>query len=457
MNNRFTEKAENALNRSVFIAEDFGHTYIGTEHILLSLIEDDSSTASFILNKFNIKYEKLKKAIKEYSGTGAKSTLSIKDITPKGRRILEASYDYSIKFGNGKIGTEHILISILEEKETIAIKLIKTLGADINSIKEELLSYCKSKEQSAQKTGKELGGTFLKQYGKNMTSQAYDGVFDPVIGREKETDRIIRVLSRKNKNNPCLVGEAGVGKTAIIEGLAARIAKGDVPPSLKTKQIISVDLTSMVAGAKYRGDFEERIKNIINEATKNKSVILFIDEIHTIVGAGAAEGAIDAANILKPQLSRADIQIIGATTYSEYQKYIAKDPALERRFQPITITEPSRDATVKMLLGLKERYEAFHNVIIPESVIVTAVEMSIRYIPERYLPDKAIDVIDEACAYAINNNSTKSEELKLLDDSLRQILDNKESAIINQDFEKAIICKNEEVYSRDLLFELNMI
>jgi ATP-dependent Clp protease ATP-binding subunit ClpC len=444
MSNRFTEKAEKALNRSVSLAEELGHTYIGTEHLLLSIIEDELTTASFILKKHGIKFEKIEKAIKDYSGTGTKSTLSSRDITPKGRRILESSYEYAAKFSGGTIGTEHILSAILDERDCVAVKLIRSLGKDISPIKDDLLSLGKIKEGASLKINNNTNIPNLKQHGKNMTELARNGEFDPVIGRESETERIIRVLSRKNKNNPCLVGEAGVGKTAIIEGLATRIAKGEVPEALKDKEIISVDLTSMVAGSKYRGDFEERIKNIINEATKNKSIILFIDEIHTIVGAGAAEGAIDAANILKPQLSRADIQIIGATTYSEYYKYIAKDPALERRFQPIHIKEPSIDETVSMLLGLKSKYEAFHKINIPNEAIELAVKLSVRYISDRFLPDKAIDVIDEACAFVNSKNNKLDTKIKLLDEKLNEVLKQKEEAIINQNFEVAFLLKSKE-------------
>ena len=405
MSDRFTQKAENALNRSVKTAERLGHTYIGTEHLLLALAEDELSCAALILKKNEIDKDKISTFIKEYSGIGVKSTLSSKDLTPRARRILEASYNNAIQYGDGTIGTEHILLSLIEERDSVAIKLLKNMRADLGAIRDDVYTLMKSREMTVQKVKKETHSPILKQYGKNLCDLARDGKFDPVIGRDAETDRVVRVLARKNKNNPCLVGEAGVGKTAIVEGLAERIVKNEVPPLLQGKSIISIDLTSMVAGAKYRGDFEDRIKNIINEVVKHKDIILFIDEIHTIVGAGAAEGAIDAANILKPQLARGDIQIIGATTFDEYRRYIEKDAALERRFQPIRINEPSERDTVNMLSALKSRYEDHHGVTIDDAAISECVALSSKYISDRYLPDKAIDVLDEACAMAISNSA----------------------------------------------------
>lgn len=404
MSDRFTQKAENALNRSVKIAETLGHTYIGTEHLLLALTEDELSCAALILKKNGIDKNRLTSHIREYSGTGVKSTLSSKDLTPRARKILEGSYNNAVTYSDGTIGTEHILLSLLDERESVATRLLQTMRADMNSIRDDIYTLIKSRERTVQKVKKENHSPILKQYGKNLCELAKENKFDPVIGRDAETDRVIRVLSRKNKNNPCLIGEAGVGKTAIVEGLAQRIVENDVPPILQGKTIISVDLTSMVAGAKYRGDFEERIKNIINEVVKHKDIILFIDEIHTIVGAGAAEGAIDAANILKPQLARGDLQIIGATTFEEYRKYIERDAALERRFQPVRINEPSEEETVSMLKALKQRYEEHHGVEINDEAIEECVTLSKRYINDRYLPDKAIDILDEACAMAVNKS-----------------------------------------------------
>ena len=405
MSDRFTEKAENALNRSVKAAERLGHTYIGTEHLLLSLAEDELCCASLILKKNGIDRAKLLSVIKDYSGMGVKSKLSSKDLTPRARKILENSYNNAMQFGGGKIGTEHILLSLIDEKDSVAIKILNILKTDLLGIRDDINTLIKNRERTIQSVKKDTISPILKQYGKNLCDLAKDGKFDPVIGRDKETERVIRVLSRKNKNNPCLVGEAGVGKTAVVEGLAQRIVDSNVPEALLGKTIISIDLTSMVAGAKYRGDFEDRIKNIVNEAIKNKDVILFIDEIHTIVGAGAAEGAIDASNILKPQLARGDIQIIGATTFDEYHKYIEKDAALERRFQPIRINEPTESETILMLKAIKERYEDHHGVKIEDTAIDECVLLSSKYVSDRYLPDKAIDILDEACAMAANNHS----------------------------------------------------
>lgn len=405
MSDRFTEKAESALNRSVKIAESLGHTYIGSEHILLSLVDDELSCAALILKKNGIGKDKITNSIKEYSGIGIKSSLSSKDLTPRARKILECSYNNAVQHGDGIIGTEHILLSLIEEKDSVAIKLLKNMRADLNTVRDDIYTLIKSRERTLQKSKKESYSPILKQYGKNLCELAKDEKFDPVIGRDKETDRLIRVLLRKNKNNPCLIGEAGVGKTAIVEGLAQRIIKNEVPYPLAGKTIISIDLTAMIAGAKYRGDFEDRIKNIISEVVKHKDIILFIDEIHTIVGAGAAEGAIDASNILKPQLARGDVQIIGATTHNEYRKYIEKDSALERRFQPIQINEPSIDETINMLRALKKRYEDHHGVIIDDEAITECVILSNKYINDRFLPDKAIDVLDEACAFVSNNQT----------------------------------------------------
>ena len=405
MGDRFTEKAEHALNRSVKTAEKLGHTYIGSEHLLLALSEDEYSCAALILKKNGISKDLIYSSIKEHSGIGVKSSLSSKDLTPRARKILEYAYNNANQYGDGTIGTEHILLSLIEEKECVANKLLKNIKANISGIREDIYALIKSRERTLEKNKRDIHPTVIRQYGKNLCDLAKEGKFDPVIGRDKETDRIIRILSRKNKNNPCLIGEAGVGKTAIVEGLAQRIASNDVPASLLGKTIISLDLTSMVAGAKYRGDFEERVKNIINEVVKHRDIILFIDEIHTIVGAGAAEGSIDASNILKPQLARGDIQIIGATTYDEYRKYIERDAALERRFQPIQINEPTKEETVTMLMALKERYEEHHGVVIEEDAIKECVALSSKYMNERFLPDKAIDVLDEACALVTSKSS----------------------------------------------------
>lgn len=447
MSNRFTEKAEKALNNSVHIAESLGHTYIGSEHILLSITKESDSAAAIILSKSGVSYEKLLETVKEYSGIGTKSILTPKDMTPRCRRIVENSYRISIRYGAVKIGTEHILLSIMEEKESIGMKILTLSGIDTVNINDQLLTLLRTAEKhfESPKIKKDSTESALLQYGKNLTELAKNKRLDPVIGRERETDRLIRILSRKTKNNPCLIGEAGVGKTAIVEGLSARIAEGNVPAQLLGKSIISVDLTSMVAGAKYRGDFEERIKSILSEAVRNKNIILFIDEIHTIVGAGSAEGAIDAANILKPQLSRGEIQLIGATTFAEYHKYIEKDAALERRFQAIKIEEPTQRQTIDILMGLRERYEEHHGVRISEEAIKRAVALSDRYIQDRFFPDKAIDVLDEACAKASVTGCISNSEFVKVEEKIRQIEEEKTNAVKNQDYSLALKLREEEM------------
>lgn len=414
MDNKFTSKAEAALVTSLRMAEELGHTYIGTEHLLLALVEDESSCSALILNRHSVNSEKLKSIITDYSGTGVKSSLTPSDMTPRVKSILEESYNTAIKFGDGIIGTEHILLAIIEENDSVAAKLLKRTKADTNAMRDEIHTLLKMREKHTAGAKKEVATPLLKQYGKNLCELAKEDAFDPVTGRDDEIERIVRILSRKTKNNPCLIGEAGVGKTAIVEALATRIIKGAVPASLVGKTIISLDLTAIVAGAKYRGDFEERIKSIVAEATRNKNIILFIDEIHTIVGAGAAEGAIDASNILKPQLARGELRLIGATTVYEYHKYIEKDTALERRFQPVLINEPTKKTAIKMLNAVKPRYEKHHKVIINDDAIVDCVELATRYINDRFLPDKAIDVLDEACVIASNKAKTHEKTKQIL-------------------------------------------
>ena len=457
MSNKFTEKAENALNSAVRLAESLGHTYIGTEHILLSLYEDDSSCSAVILKRSGIKRKSIFEAIKDYSGVGIKSVLTSKDTTPRCRRILESSYKISRRYSSEQIGTEHVLLALLEERDSVAVKILLRASADVTLLREETLSFLRSTERSVC-THEPLPDALipnLSKYGKNLTRMAENGELEPVIGRERETERLIRILSRKTKNNPCLIGEAGVGKTAIVEGLAMRISKGSVPPSLLGKTLISIDLTSMVAGAKYRGDFEERIKNIMSEASKNSSVILFIDEIHTIVGAGSAEGAIDAANIMKPELSRGNIRLIGATTLKEYRKYIEKDAALERRFQPLTVEEPDIEKTVSILNGIKARYEEHHKIRIADSAIRAAAALSERYIQDRFLPDKAIDVLDEACAKINTNRTINNEKIAKIQEKMRQLSKDKLNAIANSDTSLTLDLRElERVYVGELACEV---
>ena len=424
MNSRFTQKAETALNKSVIIAEALGHTYIGTEHVLIAISEDEGSCASVIMRKSGIGNARLTDAVKTYSGTGKRTRLTSKDTTPRCRKILENSYKNAKKFSSEKIGTEHLLLAILEEKESVALKILNHIGIDVTELRDDTLTFLKASEKAVQgkKANSDAPLPFLKKYARNMSKVASVLGYDPVIGREGEIDRLIRIISRRQKNNPCLIGEAGVGKTAVVEGLAQRITDGTAPDFLRGKSIYAVDFTAMVAGAKYRGDFEERIKGLIDEARGNPNIILFIDEMHTIVGAGSAEGAIDAANIMKPELARGDIRVIGATTLAEYKRYIEKDSALERRFQPILIEEPSREKAIRILEGLKEKYEEHHKVVIEESAIEAAVDLSIRYMTDRFLPDKAIDILDEACAKeAMLQNVEIQEKVRYTYDKLKQL------------------------------------
>lgn len=453
MSNKFTEKAQKALNYAVKYAEEYGHTYIGSEHILISLCQDSLSCSFAILSKCSITKEKIEEGIKEYSGIGTKSTLSAKDMTPRCRQIMENSYKNAIKYSSAKIGTEHLLLAVIEQKDSVANKILEYLGTDMIMLKDEVITFLRSTDKSNAPKKQSESLPFLNQYGKNLTRMAKEDKLDPVIERDNETERLIRILTRRTKNNPCLIGEAGVGKTAIVEGLARRITEGSVPESLANKVVYSIDLTAMIAGAKYRGDFEERIKSIIAEASKNEFVILFIDEIHTIVGAGSAEGAIDAANILKPELARSNIQLIGATTISEYRKYIEKDPALERRFQPLLIEETSVAATINILKKIKEKYENHHNVKITDEAIESAVKLSERYIQDRKLPDKAIDLIDEACAKVnVKNKSTK--KISEIEEKIKQTSVLKEEAVKNKNFKLAeSLHEIESAYTKELYFE----
>lgn len=451
MGNRFTEKGELALSSAVKLAEEYGHSYIGSEHILVALSCDPLSCSFVILSKCKITKDILEKGIREYSGFHDKKELSAQDMTPKCKNIIENSYKYSLKYSSSKIGTEHMLLATVEERDSVAVKILEYIGADLITLKDEIITFLRSTDKSNSSKKQSSGLQFLNQYGKNLIQLARNDKFDPVIGRDKETERLIRILTRRTKNNPCLLGEAGVGKTAIVEGLAKRIADGNVPQQLQKKVIYSVDLTSMIAGAKYRGDFEERIKSIISEASKNENIILFIDEIHTIVGAGAAEGAIDAANILKPELSRSGIQLIGATTFSEYRKYIEKDPALERRFQPLHIEEADGKMTLEILRKLKSRYEDHHNVRITDEALVAAVRYSERYIQDRRMPDKALDMLDEACAKVNVKSNHFSPKIQELEDKLKQLSIDKENAIKKREFESARRLRDSELIAEEEL------
>ena len=421
----FNEKANVALNNAVNAAEDLGHTYIGSEHLLLGILKDTSSTASAVLNSRGISYQKVEESVKLSVGIGMPTELSPDDFTPRSKNIIETSMLIARTSGLPLVGTEHLLLATIRESQSFAAKIISKLGGSLSDIVNDISrsSLGEPGRSNASSARNVTGGKTdtLDKYGRDLTVLAKEGKIDPVIGRQQEIERVTQILSRRTKNNPCLIGEPGVGKTAIAEGLALKIAQNEVPELLKNKRIISLDLTSMVAGTKYRGDFEDRIRNCIEEVTRSGNVILFIDEIHTLVGAGSAEGATDAANILKPSLARGDLQVIGATTIEEYRKNIEKDAALERRFQPVMVGEPTEDEAVEILKGLRDKYEAHHKVKITDEAIQAAVKLSSRYIGDRFLPDKAIDLIDEASSRVRLKAFTPPEEIKQLEDEISEM------------------------------------
>lgn len=446
--NGFTQKANNALNMAVDAAQDMGHTYVGTEHILLGLVSEESGVAASVLQQNGLSAEDLKDLIERTIGTGSRTVITPDDFTPRTKRVMQTAMVLSARLGHGYVGTEHLLMALISERDGYAIRFLEELNVNINSVLSSLKASmgADSEEENQQsgidgmlnKNGQSKGGNnALGKFGRDLTAAAKNGEIDPVIGREEEIQRVIQILSRRTKNNPVLIGEPGVGKTAVAEGLALRIVKGEIPEILKNKKIVSLDLTGMIAGTKYRGDFEERIKAAIDEVKKSKDIILFIDELHTIVGAGSAEGSADAANILKPSLARGDFQVIGATTMEEYRKYIEKDAALERRFQPVTVGEPSQEEAVEILKGLRDRYEAHHKVKITDEAIESAVTLSSRYIADRYLPDKAIDLIDEAASRVRLSSLTYPQEIKELEDKIKKLENEKASAVNEQDFENA--------------------
>ena len=446
----FTEKANLALNLAIEAAEEMGHTYIGSEHILLGLCRENSGVAYAALSDSGVTADKLDELIRSASGEGsAPTSLSPEDFTPRTKRVMQNAVMISARSGAGYVGTEHLLVALLSDRDSYAIRYLGELGASprgiANALGEKLGAEDGYEPTAGGEKQKGDGSTkTLDSFSRDLTEAAKKGEIDPVIGREEEIRRIIQILSRRTKNNPCLIGEPGVGKTAIAEGLALKIAEGQVPEHLRDKRVVALDLTGMLAGTKYRGDFEERIKNAIDEVKKSKDVILFIDELHTIIGAGSAEGSADAANILKPSLARGDFQVIGATTLEEYRKYIEKDAALERRFQPVTVGEPNEEDAIAILKGLRDRYEAHHKVKITDEAIDAAVKLSSRYIADRYLPDKAIDLIDEAASKVRLNALTYPEEIKELEATYDKLEQEKTAAVSEQDFERAAQLRDEQ-------------
>ena len=461
---RFTERARMALAKAQEAAQDMGHSYVGTEHILLGIAAEGEGLGAKVLRDNGLDESMLSELLEKYVGRGAPG-LPAQGLTPGAKRVIELSIIDANRLGHSYIGTEHLLMGLLRETDSTAARLIASTGADVNKIYTDVVELLRSgdyHQQSPQTvssgssgsrfgSGRKSDTKTLDQYSRDLTAAAASGQLDPVIGRSSEIQRVIQILSRRTKNSPVLIGEPGVGKTAIAEGLAQLVASGDVPEDLRSKRIVSLDLTGMLAGTKYRGDFEDRIKNVLKEVQKAGDIILFIDELHTIIGAGAAEGAIDAANILKPALSRGEIQIIGATTLSEYRKHIEKDAALERRFQPVTVNEPSEEESIAIITGLRDKYEAHHKLKITDEAIRAAVTMSGRYINDRFLPDKAIDLMDEAASRVRMKELTAPDELKTIEKRVDALAAEKEAAVKAQDFEGAAKLRDREKEQREEL------
>ena len=473
MTNRFTGRAQNALNGALREAAALGHTFVGSEHLLLGLLTEGESIAAKLMTARGVDAEKFRGAVVELSGAGGRSRVSPADMTPRVRRIIQNSAVEAGRGGQSYVGTEHLLLAILDEPDCVAVRLLTSLSIPVEDLRRDVVGFLTSPtgggreegyatERGGSRGGREErrdtgrgerndrgregihGAPTLTKYGRDLTAKARSGGLDPIIGRERETDRVIRILSRRTKNNPCLIGEPGVGKTAVVEGLCQRIADGNIPEPLKDKTVVTVDIPAMVAGAKYRGEFEDRLKSVMAEAKDKPDIILFIDELHTIVGAGAAEGAVDAANILKPALARGEVRIIGATTAEEYRLHIEKDAALERRFQAVTVGEPTEEEAILILAGLRPRYEAHHRMRITDEALRAAVELSVKYIPDRFLPDKAIDLMDEAAAALRLTSLTEPPDLKRMESELTTLSRDKEEAVKAQEFERAADLRDKE-------------
>ncbi len=469
MNNnadRFTERAKTAIEKAQEAAEELGHSYVGSEHLLLGIVREDGGQGAKVLKENGLTDDLLTELVEKYVGKGTPGT-PVQGLSPRAKRAIELAVGDAGRLGHNFVGTEHLLLGILREPDCTAARIIAGTGLDLNKLYTAVLNMfgagvAASRGAARPTVGSASGRTprskgetkTLDQYSRDLTEMARKGQLDPVIGRDEEIRRVIQILSRRSKNNPVLIGEPGVGKTAIAEGLAQKVALGDVPEDLRDKRIVSLDLTGMLAGTKYRGDFEDRIKNVLKEVQKCGDVILFIDELHTIMGAGAAEGAIDAANILKPALSRGEVQIIGATTLDEYRKHIEKDAALERRFQPVTVDEPTQEESLEILRGLRDKYEAHHKLTISDEALQAAVKLSARYINDRYLPDKAIDLVDEACSAVRMETLTPPEDMKAVEARITALTGEKDEAVKAQDFERAARIRDQEAEQRKELDEL---
>ncbi len=467
MYDKFTDNAKNAINLAREVAYRMSHNYIGTEHLLIGLLEVEG-VASKILEENGVTVEKVLELVNQLiAPNNGVEMMDAGSFTPRSKRILDQSYKEAAKFKAPMVGTEHILIALIRESDCIAVRLLNTLGVNVQKVYIDILTAsgvdvsAAKNEYTAGKGSKAKGKTTatptLDQYSRDLTEYAREGKLDPVIGREGEIQRVVQILSRRTKNNPCLVGEPGVGKTAIAEGLALKIIEGNIPDTIKEKRVVTLDLSGMVAGSKYRGEFEERIKKVISEVISDGNVLLFIDEIHTIIGAGGAEGAIDASNILKPSLARGELQIIGATTREEYRKYIEKDAALERRFQPVVVEEPSEEEAVQILFGLRDKYEAHHQVRITDGALEAAVKLSSRYINDRYLPDKAIDLMDEAASKVRLSTYTSSPEIKDLEQDIKRLEEEKEKAIKAEAYEKAGEIKKQQEAKQEQLEKQKLV
>jgi ATP-dependent Clp protease ATP-binding subunit ClpC len=464
MNDKYTENAREAITKASEIAYQLSHNYVGTEHLLIGLLKAEG-VASKVLEKNGVEVDKVVELVNQLiAPNNTMEAVEVDGFTPRAKRILDQSYKEAIRLKAGLVGTEHILISLLKESDCIAVRLLNTLGINIQKLYVDILTSIGAEMNAAKneyasnkaKTKAKSATPTLDQYSRDLTEYAREGKLDPVIGRDSEIQRVIQILSRRTKNNPCLVGEPGVGKTAIAEGLASKIVEGNIPDIIKDKRVLTLDLSGMVAGSKYRGEFEERIKKVISEVMNDGNVLLFIDEIHTIIGAGGAEGAIDASNILKPSLARGEIQLIGATTREEYRKYIEKDAALERRFQPVVIEEPSEEEAILILKGLRDSYEVHHKVKITDDAIEAAVKMSSRYINDRYLPDKAIDLMDEAASKVRLSTYITSPEVKELEDKLEYLENEKELAIKSEAYERAGDIKKQQEEVKNKLCALQV-
>jgi ATP-dependent Clp protease ATP-binding subunit ClpC len=448
---KFTDRARKVLTLAQDEAQRFNHNYIGTEHLLLGLVREGEGVAARVLENMNVELAKVRTAVEFIIGRGDRPVVGEVGLTPRAKRVIELAIDEARRLGHNYIGTEHLLLGLVREGEGIAAGVLESLGVNLDKVRHEVIRVLSQSSSAGptQETKRASKTPTVDQLGINLTELARSGKMDPVIGREKEIERVIQILSRRLKNNPALIGEPGVGKTAIAEGLAHRIVAGDVPETLLNKRVLTLDIGSLVAGTKYRGEFEERLKKIIEELRNTNDAILFIDELHTLVGAGAAEGAIDAANILKPPLSRGELQCIGATTLDEYRKYIERDAALERRFQPVMVEEPTLEQTIEILMGIRERYEQHHKVAITDDAVKAAADLSIRYITDRHLPDKAIDLIDEAGSRVRLRHSSAPPALREAQKDLDRVTKEKDAAINNQEYEDAARLREEEATARE--------